>query len=116
MPDKEYDYEYDYEYEERNRGAVSMREARVHVIIHGFVQGVFFRYSTRERAAALRLKGWVKNNFNGTVEAVFEGSKGDVETIINWCRRGPSGSRVDRVDLSWDEPTGEFDSFKIKGW
>ena len=93
-----------------------MAETRARVIIHGFVQGVFFRYSTRERAAAFRLKGWVKNNFDGTVEAVFEGPEEDVGKMVKWCGRGPSGARVDRVELAWDEPAGEFDTFEIKGW
>ena len=93
-----------------------MVEGRAHVIIHGMVQGIFFRYNTRVRAVQLGLKGWVKNSFNGTVEALFEGPKEDVETIVNWCRRGPSGARVDKIDLEWGEPTGEFDRFDIRGW
>ena len=93
-----------------------MPEARAHLVIHGRVQGVFFRYATRETAVSLGCTGWVKNNFDGTVEAVFEGPKEDVGTAVGWCGRGPSGARVDSVDLEWEDPTGEFSRFEIRGW
>ncbi len=93
-----------------------MPEVRAHLVIHGRVQGVFFRYTTRETAVALECTGWVKNNFDGTVETMFEGSEEKVKKAVEWCRRGPSGARVEKVDLEWKIPTGEFQGFEIRGW
>lgn len=86
---------------------------RVHVYVYGRVQGVFFRASTRDEAKALGIKGWVKNRHNGSVEAVFEGEKDTVDKIVNWCKKGPAGAYVERVDVSWDKYLGEFDEFTI---
>jgi acylphosphatase len=80
---------------------------RVHVRVHGYVQGVFFRSETHARARSLGLAGWVRNSPDGTVEAVFEGRSEAVESMVGWCERGPSGARVDDVDVSWEEPLGE---------
>ena len=82
-----------------------MKRARVRV--HGRVQGVFFRADTRDRAVSLGLAGWVRNAADGSVEAVFEGDGRRVESMVEWCRRGPSGARVDEVEVSWEEPVGE---------
>lgn len=90
-----------------------MENVRAHLIISGYVQGVFFRAHTQEKAAMLGLKGWVKNIYDGTVEAVFEGEKGKVEEMIGWCRKGPSGARVSNVDVEWEDYTGEFRDFNI---
>lgn len=86
---------------------------RAHVYVYGRVQGVFFRASTRDEAKALGIKGWVKNRHNGSVEAVFEGEKDTVDKIVNWCKKGPAGAYVERVDVSWDKYLGEFDEFTI---
>ncbi|MFQ5682312.1 MAG: acylphosphatase, partial [Candidatus Binatia bacterium] len=64
--------------------------ARVHLIIQGKVQGVFFRASTLEQATQLKLKGWVRNCWEGFVEVVAEGPRKDVECLVRWCRRGPA--------------------------
>lgn len=93
-----------------------MSETRAHLVIHGRVQGVFFRYTTRETALSLGCTGWVKNNYDGTVEAVFEGPEEKVRRAVGWCRRGPSGAAVEKVDLEWEAPTGEFPGFEIRGW
>ena len=90
-----------------------MEKVRVHVIVEGRVQGVFFRYHTQETALSLGLKGWVKNRKDGSVEAVFEGDKGKVDQIIQWCHRGPSEARVMKVHLNWESYTGEFEDFTI---
>ena len=79
---------------------------RYRVIVHGFVQGVFFRDTVRRRAVASGLSGWVRNNADGTVEAVFEGEPGEVERLVALCREGPRGARVDRVELTAEEPEG----------
>ncbi len=77
---------------------------RVRVVVHGRVQGVFFRDTVRRDALAAHVSGWVRNNRDGTVEAVFEGNAGAVERLVAFCRRGPRGARVDRVDVFDEEP------------
>lgn len=91
-----------------------MEEVRAHVYIEGRVQGVFFRASTREEARLLGLRGWVKNCWDGRVEAVFEGESQKVEDVLKWCNKGPSGALVTKVDVSLEQPTNEFDTFSIK--
>jgi acylphosphatase len=80
---------------------------RAHVRVHGRVQGVFFRAEARERARSLGLAGWVRNAPDGTVEAVFEGGRERVESLVRWCERGPTGAEVDRVDVDWQDQAGE---------
>ena len=84
-----------------------MSEARARAVIRGRVQGVFFRAETRDRARSLGLSGWVRNAPDGSVEAVFEGDRERIESILDWCRRGPSLAEVDDVDIAWEEPRGE---------
>ncbi len=95
-----------------NRGQKAQK-ARARVIIAGRVQGVFFRYSTREMANQLHVFGWVKNRWDGNVEALFEGERERVEDMIEWCHKGPPGAHVQRVDTHWEEYFGEFDGFSI---
>jgi acylphosphatase len=80
---------------------------RVHVVVAGRVQGVFFRASCAERARAAGLAGWVRNDPGGRVEAVFEGPADAVQTLIDWCREGPAHARVDGVEVSEEMPVGE---------
>jgi acylphosphatase len=80
---------------------------RAHVVVRGAVQGVFFRTETRNRARSLGVDGWVRNNPDGAVEAVFEGEDDRVDSMVDWCRRGPAGARVEEVDASWPDPEGE---------
>jgi acylphosphatase len=80
---------------------------RAEVTVRGMVQGVFFRVETRDRARSLGLSGWVTNAPDGTVRAAFEGDEERIESMVDWCRRGPSGASVDEVDVSWVEPEGE---------
>jgi len=75
--------------------------------VRGHVQGVFFRSDARDRAQSLRVAGWIRNVPDGTVEAVFEGEPERVESMVEWCRRGPSGAQVEDVDVDWEEPSGE---------
>lgn len=72
---------------------------RRRVVVHGFVQGVFFRDSVRRRAMSARVDGWVRNNYDGTVEAVFEGEPAAVEALVAFCHEGPRGAQVDQVDV-----------------
>jgi acylphosphatase len=87
--------------------------ARAHVRVEGHVQGVFFRSEARERARSLGLSGWVRNLPDGAVEAVFEGEREAVESLVRWCERGPRGARVDDVRVRWGDPRRE-EGFAIR--
>ena len=91
-----------------------MERIRAHVFISGRVQGVFFRYNTRREALKRGLKGWVRNLFDGRVEAVFEGDRKTVEDMLERCRIGPPHARVDRVDVKWEDYRGECKDFYVK--
>jgi len=84
---------------------VSERVAR-RVVVHGNVQGVFFRDTTRRRAQSRGVSGWVRNRPDGSVEALFEGEPDAVESMVAFARDGPRGARVERVDVSEAEPEG----------
>jgi len=88
--------------------------ARAHLTVHGRVQGVYFRASTVYEAQNLGLTGWVRNCPDGAVEAVAEGARDKVEDLIAWCRHGPSGARVQSVDVEWLAFNGEFQDFRLK--
>jgi acylphosphatase len=79
---------------------------RRHVVVHGHVQGVFFRDTTRRLAQRHGVAGWIRNTWGGTVEAVFEGDPDAVERLVRFCHEGPRGARVDRVDVSEEQPEG----------
>jgi acylphosphatase len=79
---------------------------RKRVVVHGRVQGVFFRDSTRQRAEAAGVTGWVANRPDGTVEAVFEGNDEAVEWLVRWMHDGPRGADVDRVEVGDEDPEG----------
>jgi acylphosphatase len=87
---------------------------RVHVWVSGRVQGVYFRYATRDAAIRYGVSGWVRNLPDGRVEAVFEGEPGMVEQIVGFCHRGPDHARVDGVDMVEEEFSGEFQGFEIR--
>ena len=93
-----------------------MDVVRACVLISGRVQGVCFRHYTRREAEDRDITGWVRNCPDGKVEAVFEGKRDDVEGLVSWCRRGPSGASVIDVKVDWGASKGEFDSFSIRGW
>ena len=80
---------------------------RVRATVRGRVQGVFFRAEARARAESLGVSGWVRNASDGTVEAVFEGDPERVDSMVEWCRRGPSGALVDEVEVTEEEPQAE---------
>lgn len=79
---------------------------RMRVIVHGRVQGVFFRDTTRRQATARDVAGWVRNRPDGTVEAVFEGDGEAVEAMVAFCRLGPRGAQVERIEIDEEEPEG----------
>ena len=80
---------------------------RRRVIVRGRVQGVFFRASCRDTAHALGVAGWVSNEPDGTVQAVFEGEEGAVEGMVAWCHTGPPQAHVQDVEVVDEEPAGE---------
>lgn len=86
---------------------------RVHLWISGLVQGVFFRATTRDRARALGLDGWVRNLPDGRVEVAAEGPPAAVGELVAWCRRGPRGARVDRLEEVEEQPRGEPGGFAV---
>ena len=83
-----------------------MARIRRRVVVHGCVQGVFFRDTTRRLARQHGVGGWVRNNWDGTVEAVFEGEAEAVERLVRFCHEGPRRARFDRVEISEEEPEG----------
>jgi len=85
---------------------------QVKLRIFGKVQGVFFRASTQEKARELGLKGWVKNEADGSVTAVAQGDAEAVKTLVKWCHGGPPQADVSRVEIEAHEG-GSFDDFSI---
>jgi acylphosphatase len=79
---------------------------RKRVIVHGRVQGVFFRDTTRRMAESRGVAGWVRNNPGGSVEAAFEGPEDAVEAMVRFAREGPRGAVVESVDVRDEEPEG----------
>ena len=79
---------------------------RRRAIIHGRVQRVFFRDTVRRKAESRNVAGWVSNRPDGAVEALFEGEPEAVESILRFCREGPRGATVERVDVTEEEPEG----------
>lgn len=89
-------------------------KVRAHVIVAGWVQGVFFRSETRRVANAYGVKGWIRNLQADRVEAVLEGEEKSVKKVLEFCRKGPPAARVDKVDVSWERYSGSFDDFQIR--
>jgi len=87
---------------------------RRHVTVYGFVQGVGFRFAVERTARSRGVSGWVRNRPDGTVEAVFEGEREDVESLVDFCRRGPRGADVERVDVEVESAEG-LASFRVAG-
>ncbi len=91
-----------------------MGKISAQVVVHGWVQGVYFRASVRDQARALGLAGWVMNRRDGTVEAFLEGEKPKIEQMVAWCRQGPPSARVDRVEVRYGEFHGEGEGFEVR--
>ncbi len=90
-----------------------MGQKRIHLVVRGRVQGVFFRATAQREARQLGLTGWVKNRSDGTVEIVAEGEEEFVKDLLVWAQAGPSTARVDNVETRWRSYTGEFTNFRI---
>lgn len=87
---------------------------RRHVLVHGIVQGVGFRFAARREAQRLGVAGWARNRADGTVEAEIEGDEASVAAMLAWLESGPPGSVVERTDVALREPLGE-PGFRITG-
>ena len=87
---------------------------RLRARIFGHVQGVFFRDTTRRRAQQRGITGWVRNERDGTVKIVAEGSEQNLEQLLDFLHHGPSAARVERVEAEWQSATGEFETFRIR--
>lgn len=90
------------------------KQASFLAVVHGYVQGVNFRYFVMKRAEALALKGYVRNLPDGmTVEVRAEGDKDKLEELLKYLSVGPSRARVERVDVKWSDYTGRFEDFQV---
>jgi acylphosphatase len=91
-----------------------LEKASLHAVVHGQVQGVYFRAFVRDHARALGLAGYVRNMAGGrSVEVRAEGEKGKLEELLNHLSKGPSRARVDRVDVEWCDYQGRYRGFSI---
>ena len=91
-----------------------MSARRVRVLVFGMVQGVSFRWSAEREARSLGLTGWVRNRADGSVETVAEGAEAPLRAFVAWCRRGPPGAAVDRLEDHWSDGEAEFSRFEIR--
>lgn len=87
---------------------------RVHLLVTGHVQGVFYRASIRREAMRLGLAGWVRNLPDGRVEAAAEGTRSALEALVAWARVGPPRAQVDAVEVRWEGPVGEGGGFVVR--
>jgi acylphosphatase len=87
--------------------------ARAHAFVSGLVQGVFFRAETSRLARSRGLAGWVRNLPDGRVEAVLEGPRQAVESMLEWMRDGPRGAAVSSVEVGWEDPEGQL-GFRVR--
>jgi acylphosphatase len=96
-----------------SRDKNSQTKIRAHIIVRGKVQGVYFRQNAQRICNESGVTGWVVNANDGSVEAILEGGKGSVEDAISWFKVGPPNAHVEKIELSYDKYSGEFQDFKI---
>jgi len=87
---------------------------KINLKIYGRVQMVMYRDSARRKAKKLNLTGWVMNNLDGTVKLIAEGEEENLKQFIDWCYNGPILAKVKKIDIDWQEATGQFKKFNIK--
>ncbi|MEA2428062.1 MAG: acylphosphatase [Thermoleophilaceae bacterium] len=90
-----------------------MGATRRRVVVHGNVQGVFFRDSTRQEAESRGVAGWVRNRDDGAVEAVFEGDRDAVQALVDFAQSGPSHADVERIEVEDEDPEG-LSAFEVR--
>ena len=88
--------------------------ARLHTVVSGVVQGVNFRYYTSRQAQSLGVTGWVANRWDGTVEVVAEGTRGQLQALLDWLGHGPPSATVTGIQADWEKATGEFRAFNVR--
>ena len=88
--------------------------SRLHVFISGYVQGVFYRFWTKEQAEKLGVSGWVRNLDDSRVEVLAEGPKEILIKFSELLKKGPPLARIEHIDLNWEKSTGEFSGFSIE--
>lgn len=93
---------------------MSEDRARLRAVVHGWVQGVGYRDFASREAMRLRLKGYVRNASDGSVEVEAEGRRSELEELLEVLRRGPRFAEVRTVDVAWDANRGEFDSWDLR--
>lgn len=91
-----------------------MTEKRVRVIVRGYVQGVGFRMSCQREADSVGVRGWVRNEWDGSVEALFEGPEEAVDHMIGWCQRGPGMAYIEGVEIHDTEERAPARPFRIR--
>jgi acylphosphatase len=91
-----------------------MSDKRVHVVIRGWVQGVAFRANCQRQARALGVTGWVRNRWDGAVEALFEGPAEAVDAMVRWCHHGPPAAEVTGVEVTDAPPGPAAREFRIR--
>ncbi len=89
-------------------------KARASVNFRGRVQGVFFRHNTNIKATEFGVNGWVRNMRDGSVQAVFEGEKSQVERLIEWCRTSQPHAVVKEIDVKWENYKGDLREFEVR--
>jgi len=89
-------------------------KTRVHILVSGRVQGVFFRVGAQQKARELELTGWVHNTIDGKVEGVCEGEKEHVEQFVEWCKEGTQPAKVESCEVTQEKYKGEFQEFEIR--
>jgi len=89
-------------------------QAGLKAIVHGKVQGVYYRAYTHRIARSLSLKGWVKNMPSGDVEVQAEGARVDLEALLKQLKVGPEGASVSEIDVTWSDYTGDFSGFNVR--
>ena len=92
-----------------------MSRAAAHLIVTGTVQGVGYRWFCLKKAQQLDIAGWARNNRDGSVELCVEGDRDRIEDFIEQLKTGPYSASVSRVDITWQEPSGDFSSFEVTG-
>ena len=90
-----------------------MKQQRVHILVSGKVQGVFFRQALKVVAKKNNVLGWVRNLKDGRVEAIVEGDNKSINSVIEWTHIGPANSRVDDTEVSNEEFKNEFSTFDV---
>lgn len=93
-----------------------MVNRRIRALVRGHVQGVNYRWHTRQKADQFGLVGSVRNLKSRNVLVIAEGPERDLEQLVHWLQSGPPSARVESVEVEWMEPNDEFDSFSIRYW